>query len=214
MQNSYLKIDGKHPLTAGLEDAGRIVNGVYRVHVKPNGAPSATPLLVIPSYPDLPMESVWVRNTATDGPAVFAREVGKGRVVYFPWDIDRTFWEVLSTDHFRLLANAVAWAANEAPPVKVEGKGVFDLSIWTQKNSMTVHLVSLNNPMTMKGPIREVIPSPPQTVSVKLPAGKKLAKVQLLVAGKTVTPRRSGEVITVEVPPIGVNEVIAFDFAG
>ena len=38
---------------------------------------------------------------------------GKGRVVYFPWDIDRTFWEVLAVDHGKLLRNAVDWAANE-----------------------------------------------------------------------------------------------------
>ena len=44
---------------------------------------------------------------------VFCREVGKGRVVYFPMDIDRTFWEVLAADHLVLLKNAVEWAADE-----------------------------------------------------------------------------------------------------
>ncbi len=39
------------------------------------------------------MEEVFPRVPHTDIPEVFAREVGKGRVVYFPWDIDRTFWE-------------------------------------------------------------------------------------------------------------------------
>ena len=130
IQNSYLKIEGRHPLNAGLEDAGRIVNGVHRVHVRPNGESIAPPITVIPSYPDLPMESVWVRPFASHDAGVFAREVGKGRVVYFPWDIDRTFWEVMSIDHLRLLANAVAWATNEAPVVTVKGKGIFDLAVW------------------------------------------------------------------------------------
>ena len=34
----------------------------------------------------------------SDEPQVFARRYGEGRVVYFPWDIDRTFWEVLCVD--------------------------------------------------------------------------------------------------------------------
>ena len=41
-----------------------------------------------------------------------------GRVVYFPWDIDRIFWEVLAVDHGKLLRNAVRWATNEEPPVR------------------------------------------------------------------------------------------------
>ena len=78
---------------------------------------------------------------------------------------------------------------------------------------MTVHLVNLNNPMMMKGPIREVVPSPPQTVSVRIPAGRRAGRVQLLVAGRPPVVRRSGDQLEVDVPPVGVNEVIAIDFA-
>ena len=34
-------------------------------------------------------------------------------------DIDRTFWEVLTVDHGKLLRNAVIWATNEEPVVTV-----------------------------------------------------------------------------------------------
>ena len=63
------------------------------------------------------MEEVFPRQPKTDIPGVYARESGKGRVVYFPWDIDRTFWEVLCVDHLKLLRNAVDWTANEPRPV-------------------------------------------------------------------------------------------------
>ncbi len=79
-------------------------------------------------------------------------------MVYFPGDIDRTFWQVLSVDHGKLLRNAVDWATNEARSVTVEGKGILDVAVWEQKNSMTLHLVNLTNPMMMKGPVREIIP--------------------------------------------------------
>ena len=50
---------------------------------------------------------------------------------------------------------------------------------------MTVHLVNLTNPMMMKGPLREFIPSPPQRVRIS-DARRSGAcdKVSLLVSGK------------------------------
>ena len=72
------------------------------------------------------MEMVWVRVPQTDIAGVYAHKFGEGRVVYFPWDIDRTFWEVLCMDHGQLLVNAVNWATNEEAPVKVTGPGILD----------------------------------------------------------------------------------------
>ncbi len=125
MQNSYLRLEGeagnRHPILAGLDDADRIINGVSRVHTRTVAAYPNPPLTLIPSYPDLPMEEVFPRVPKTDIPEVFVREVGRGRVVYFPWDIDRTFWEVLAPDHGKLLRNAVDWAVNEPPAGDCDG---------------------------------------------------------------------------------------------
>jgi hypothetical protein len=217
MQNSYLRLEtdpatGKrHPLLAGLDDTPRIINGVSRVHTKTIGAYPNPPLTLIPSYPDLPMEEVFPRIPKTDIPEVYVRETGKGRVVYFPWDIDRTFWEVLSVDHAKLLRHAVEWAANEAPPVTVTGPGVLDVTVWKQASSMTVHLVNLTNPMMMKGPLREFIPTPPQSVSVRLPDGAKVKRVQLLASGQTPRVRESNGTISLTIPSILDHEVIAID---
>src|SRR5579872_6608665 len=124
MQNSYLRLEGRHALLSGLEDAGRIINGVRRVDVERHGDSLSPPLTLIPSYPDLPMEEVYPRVEKTDIPGVFLREIGRGRVVYFPWDIDRTFWEVLCTDHAKLLRNAIRWATNREDVVSVTGPGI------------------------------------------------------------------------------------------
>jgi hypothetical protein len=204
MQNSYLRLEGRGPLLAGLGDAGRIINGTARVHTRRNGAYPNPPLTLIPSYPDLPMEEVFPRVAKTDQPELYAREHGAGRVVYFPWDIDRTFWEVLSPDHGKLLRNAVDWAANEPRPVTVTGPGVLDVTVWRQASSLTVHLVNLTNPMMMKGPVREFIPVGPHEIT--LPAGVKPKRIQLLVSGATVA---AGPVV--RVPRIVDHEVIAVD---
>ena len=216
MQNSYLTLETdratgrRHPLLAGLEDAERIVNGVSRVHTKATTS-GAAPLTLIPSYPDLPMEEVFPRVARTDIPEAHVREAGRGRVVYFPWDIDRTFWEILSADHGKLLRNAVDWVANEPRPVTVSGAGLLDVAVWRQQDSMTVHLVNLTNPMMMKGPIREFIPTPPQKVTVRLPEGKRARKVQLLVSGQRARVSEGNGEISLTVASVLDHEVIAID---
>jgi hypothetical protein len=134
-------------------------------------------------------------------------------VVYFPSDIDRTFWEVLNADHAKLLRNAVLWATNEPAPLSVEGKGVLDISVWAQKDSVTVHLVNLSNPMMMKGPLREIIPISSQQVRIRVPDAKRVTRARLLVAGVETHYRKDGNAILIEVPSIGVHEVIALDLA-
>jgi len=215
MQNSYLRLEHDtardHPLLKGLEDAPRIVNGVWRLEVEPREKFAQVPLTLIPSYPDLPMEKVFPRVEKTDIAQVFLRESGKGRVVYFPWDIDRTFWEVLSVDHFKLLRNAVEWATNEAPPVSVSGGGVLDVTAWRQKNSMTVHLVNLTNPMMMKGPLRELIPVSEQQVRLRLPDGARVSKVHLLAADRKPRFIQRGRELHIIVPSILDHEIVAVD---
>lgn len=219
MRNSYLNLmkdpasNAYHPLVHGFEDAGRIINAVNQVSVTPADEIQFTPLRIEPSYPDLPMESVYVRPNAQHRPGVYLRQVGAGRVVYFPGDIDRTFWDVLSTDHGNLLRNAVEWASNEAPFVTVAGKGVLDIAVWEQKDSMTLHLVNLTNPMMMKGPVREIVPISAQKISLRVPAGRRIQRVHLLSAAKNVAYRTEGDIILLDVPSIALHEVVAIDFS-
>jgi hypothetical protein len=159
------------------------------------------------------MEQVYARVPRTDIPGVYAREQGGSRIVYFPFDPDRTFWDVLSADHGVLLKNAVSWAHHEEQPLVVEGKGVLDVSLWMQKDSMAAHLVNLTNPMMMKGPVREIIPSPPQKIRIPVPEGRRIGKVSLLVSGKAPGARVSGNVISLELPSIDLHEVVAIDLA-
>ena len=236
MHNAYLRLEHEaakgHPLLRGLEDAPRIIHGAYRVDVTPKEKFPAPPLTLIPPYPDLPMEKVFPRQPRTDVPQVFLRDFGveprsavnltappaqierattAGRVVYFPWDIDRTFWEVLGVDHGKLLANAVAWATNEPAPVSVTGPGVLDVAMWQQKNSVTIHLVNLTNPMMMKGPLRAVIPVGAQQVKLRLPEGLRARAAKLLVANTGLAFRSSADGLEFTVPSIAEHEVVAIE---
>jgi hypothetical protein len=158
------------------------------------------------------MEKVYPRVPKTETAEVYLREIGGGRVVYFPWNIDRIFWEILGLDHGILLRNAVQWATNEEPPVRVTGPGVLDVTVWRQDPSMTVHLVNLTNPMMMKGPFRDLIPIGPQQVVIRLPEGLKARRVQLLVANQDLAVEQAGARLSVAVPSIRDHEVVAIDF--
>jgi len=220
MQNSYLRLAhdtaGGHPLFKGLEDAPRIINGVWRLEVEPRARFAQVPLTLIPSYPDLPMEKVYPRQEKTDIAGIYLREAGQdapgaGRVAYFPWDIDRTYWEVLALDHFKLLRNTVQWATNESQMVEVTGAGFLDVTAWRNRDALVIHLVNLTNPMTMKGPFREFIPVSAQNVRVRLPEGIRAKKVHLLVADKTPPTEHRGADLAITVPSILDHEVIAID---
>jgi hypothetical protein len=214
MKNSYLRLksDSKtgrfHPVLNGLEDAYRIINGIWRLEVKPN-LDFPSPVTLIPTYPDLPMEHVYPRKPNTDIRELYLREIGESRIAYIPWDIDRTFWEIMNVDHGRLLRNIIDWTANEELPVRVTGSGVLDVTIWRQKQSMTVHLVNLTNPMMMKGPFREFIPVGEQKVQVRIPRNTKIEKVRLLVSGKNPNYKIKDGIVSLTVPSILDHEVVA-----
>jgi hypothetical protein len=219
MLNSYLNLEKDpaagawHPLLRGFEDAGRIINAVNQVEMTPADASQFTPLRVVPSYPDLPMESVFTRPGGAQCPGVYLHRVGNGRVVYFPGDLDRTFWQVLAVDHGMLLRNAVEWATDEVPHVKVEGPGILDLAVWEQKASMTLHLVNLTNPMMWKGPVREIVPVTGQKIALRVQSDRRVRRVHLLVAARDVPYRTDGDTIYLETPSIGLHEVVAVDFS-
>jgi hypothetical protein len=215
MRNAYLRLEHAahpaHPLLRGLEDAPRIIHGVHRLAVEPLRAPGKPLLTLIPSYPDLPMEMVYPRVERTETSELCFSENGDSRIAYFPWDIDRTFWEVMSRDHGLLLRNAIDWATRGQRPVVVEGPGVVDVAMWRQKSSLTVHLVNLTNPMMMKGPFRELIPIGAQRVRIQLPDGAKPRRVQLLAAGVERKIAVAAGWLEVAVPSIEDHEIVAVD---
>ncbi len=214
MMNSYIRLEHEmypqHALFTGLEDAPRVINGVSRVEVKPRARFAETPLTLIPSYPDLPMEKVYPRQAKTDISCLYLRQPA-GRVAYFPFDIDRTFWEVLCADHLKLLRNTVAWANHEPSMVEVVGPGLMDVTAWRNPDSITIHMVNLTNPMAMKGPYRDFFPVGPQILKLRLTADHPVKQARLLVADKVVAIERNGSTLTVTVPSVLDHEVIAIE---
>jgi hypothetical protein len=217
MQNSYLSLkkdpgSGKfHPVLKELEDATRIINTVHMVKVNPE-TEMISPVTLIPTYPDLPMEHVYPLEPETNIRGLYLNEYGNSRIAYFPGDIDRTYWQIMSTDHLKLLQNTIRWALNEEPVVEVTGPGVIDVTAWRQKDSMTVHLVNLTNPMMMKGPFREFIPVDAR-VRIKIPKGTKPKEVRLLIKGTRPEFRNKDGYVNLDVTQITDHEIIGIDLS-
>ncbi len=219
LKNGYLWLEHDAPISSelliGLEDAQRMIYGARRVHFTVSSAVEPPALTLVPPYPDLPMEEVYPRTPHTSIPGIVCRrlepEQGGGRVVYVPWDLDRIFWEVLNPDHAMLIANAVRWATDEPDPVAVVGPGVLDVVGWRGPDAITVHLVNLTNPMMMRGAIRDLLPVGPLEVHVRIPEGKRVARVRLLRAEKDAETALANGMLTVTVPLVADHEVIAVD---
>jgi hypothetical protein len=215
MQNSYLRLKKDpstgqfHPVLKELEDAFRIINAIHQVKTRPlPRLPS--PVTLVPTYPDLPMEEVYPRVPETDIRELYLREIGERRIAYFPGDIDRTFWQIMNADHAKLLRNTIRWALNEEPIVEVKGPGVVDVTVWRQESSMAVHLVNLTNPMMMKGPLREFIPMD-EEVKIIIPQGAKVKDVHLLMNGTKPELLIDKNVLSLKVKQIQDCEIVAID---
>lgn len=180
VKNNYIALTGEHPLSAGYDGARRIIGGTHLLRVAP-AADTEVPFRFVPDYPDLPMEELYARRPPEDA-AVVARQ-GEGRTVHIAFDIGSLFWETLQPDHGLLIANAVRWALGDPQRVDVSGPGLHDIAVHEGDGELAVCLVNLTNPGAMRGPVRELIPVGPLTVSVALPEGRAGASARLLVAG-------------------------------
>lgn len=216
MHNSYLRLKEDpstkqfHPILHGLEDAYRIINTIHQVNVKPT-VTFPSPVTIIPTYPDLPMEDVYPRIADSGIRGVYLRETGDSRVAYIPGDIDRSFWQLMTRDHSVLLRNVIRWALKEQPLVEVKSPGsVIDAALWKQDKSMTAHLVNLTNPMMMKGPFRELIPVSAE-VTIRPPEGTKVTAVNLLISRQKVDFKMQGNALKISVPQIQDYEIVGID---
>ncbi|MFD3406678.1 alpha-amylase family protein [Kribbella sp. NPDC058693] len=208
VQNNYIALMDAHPLNAGFDGATRIIGGTHIIGV---ASEEAAPFRFIPDFPDLPMEEVYQRE-APDKPAVVCTEnAAGGRTVYFPFNIGAIFWEALQADHGRLIANAVSWALGKTPDVTVQGAGLVDVAVYTGDSGTAVAFVNLTNPMAMRGPIRETLPLPPQSVSIAVPTDR--VKVRLLVAGVDVVPNVVDGRVEIVIPTAGLLEVVHVDWS-
>jgi len=168
------------------------------------------PLTVVPYFPAFPPEMVFPRTPRTDEPAVLLRQSGRSRVVYFPGDIDRTFWRSGNADLGQLLLNAVRWALGDEPArVSVEGDGIVETFAWETEPGYALHLLNYTNPNMTRGFIRRAYPIGPQHVEFSVAPGRSIRAVRALRVARDLPFTQSGQRVRFEVPGVSDYEVAA-----
>lgn len=84
------------------------------------------------------------REPAAKKPALITSTFGKGRVAYFPANLDQFYYTFSGAYARRLLVNAMRWVAPRAPLIEVEGPLVLRTTFFRQpaKNRLVVHLLN------------------------------------------------------------------------
>jgi len=209
-----MSIEAAHDLTRGFGNTLWLPGGEWRVPVRASGAPV---LKVVPPYPRGIPEMVYAHGRRempyfgprSAEPAVVLMERGRSRRVYFPGDVDRCAWRSGNTDFTLLLRNAVAWMLRDQSSLVVEGEGMAEVIGWETEPGYAIHVINYNNPNRTRGWLRRPYPVGPQKVHLRLPAGTKVSKVELLKRGTEAPHRTSGEGIEFVIPGVEDYEVAA-----
>jgi len=166
-------------------------------------------LTVVPGFVAYPPELSYPPTPHTSEPAVVLREKGRSRLVYFPGDVERTMWRSGHTDLSRLIRNSVRWVLRGETPVSIEGRGAIEAFAWETEPGFAVHILNYTNPNMHRGWIREYYPIGPQKVSLKLPPGRKVTRVELLRAEMGIPFRQREGAIEFTIPKVVDYEVAA-----
>jgi len=93
--------------------------------------------------------------------------------------------------------------------VTVEGPGVIEIFAWETEPGFAVHVLNYTNPNMHRGWIRETYPIGAQKVRMKLPAGRRVTRVELLRAETVIPFRQSAGQIEFTIPQVVDYEVAA-----
>ena len=108
-----------------------------------------------------------------------------------------------------LLQNAIRWVSKDDAPVKISGKGLVETFAWETKAGFAVHILNYTNPGAFKGWIREYYPIGEQHVTMIIPPGRRVSRVELLRAEKDIPFRMLNGNIEFTIPSVLDYEIAA-----
>jgi Hypothetical glycosyl hydrolase 6/Beta-galactosidase trimerisation domain len=205
--NAFMgRIERKHPILDGFTDTDWLPGAQWLQPIAPVENPVMT---VIPPFVNYPPELAYPYVEKTDIPDLVVKEVGPSRLVYFAGDIERTSWQSGNTDLSRLLQNAIRWVSKNQVPASITGQGLVETFLWETRAGFSLHVLNYTNPAAFKGYIRDFYPIGEQIVTVKIPAGRSVSRVELLRAGKDVPFHRVPSGIEYRIPSVLDYEIAA-----
>jgi Hypothetical glycosyl hydrolase 6/Beta-galactosidase trimerisation domain len=199
-----------HPILNEFHDTNWLPGAKNRVPLKVIEDPVLT---VVPGFVRYPPELAYPPVAHTNEPAVVLRESGSSRMVWFPGDIERTYWLTGHGDLLRLMHNALRWITHNERVIQVDGEGLVEMFCWETVPGYAVHLLNYTNPNAHHGWLQSVTPLGAQHVTIKLPIGVRVNSVELLKAEQSVPFHLENNLLRFTVPAVQDYEVAAITVA-
>jgi hypothetical protein len=197
----------RHEVMNGFDETDIIAFGGTLQKIKTDGSAKIL-MTFIPEFPIYPPETAWMREPVTDIPGLIVTEqANMGRVIFMPADIDRQYARYNLPDHGNLIANISRWISRDNIPLKAEGHGMLDFSIYRQPGNLVVHIVNLTSAGTWRQPVDEYIPVGPVSVRIKLPDDVKGDSINLLVRKEKLSVKRENNWILFKIDSIPDHEI-------
>ena len=118
-------------------------------------------------------------------------------------------WRSGHTGLAHLLQNSIRWLLRGDSPVSIQGQGVIETFAWETVPGFALHVLNYTNPNMHRGWIREFYPIGEQRVSMKLPPGRRVTRVELLRGGATIPFKNNSGTVEFTIPQIVDYEVAA-----
>lgn len=211
---SFVQPEVEHPVNEGL-DLGwpRTLWKTLQVKVSPRPASAAgeTPEAIAQMVN--PMRGFHMGHPSaerTPHPSILVRRYGKGRVVYSSAPLDYVYGEYGHPDYKQWIANAVRWAAGEAPPVEVDAPTTVEAVVWEirEHGELRVHLIN----RTAAGPahsrsavLQEELPVLDLLVRVH---GRRFASATFQSDGRQLEVTHDGVTTRVAIPRLDTYGVV------
>jgi len=186
-----------HAVLAGVGDTDLLPLAGSVCHFEAGDAADADVLRLVPPVEARPGSGMSVPEFNAAGrvaetPLLLTRDVGRGGIVYFPWEPDRIGFHFGLRDPMRLIAAAVRATKCRRPElVSIHGVGLIDVSVMDAPGSRVLHLVNFSSAGGVRSghrrAVEEIIPLHDLAVDLRLPENVQCDDVELAVAGIRAT---------------------------
>ena len=164
--------------------------------------PAARPALtLIPPSMFGPPEKVHVDAVETDKPGLIARELGKGKLTWIPWDIGALYYRHGNEAHSGLLRDVIDGLLPDGRQLRTNAHPLLEISLMRQGPRHLVHLVNLSG----HSDTAYFAPVPMSNIRIDLRGGYRAAKAMRL--GRTLPVIVKDGYTTFTIPAAGDYEV-------
>lgn len=141
------------------------------------------------------------------------QEIGKGSLVYFPWQPELTAYKYGLPDLFRLIGNAVRLAKGWTPQLSVEASGLLDVALMGADERIALSLINFSAPGSFntghRRVVGEVMPIHGVKVRLRLPDGRRPRSARLIVSNSVIQTEPDGDdAISFSIPRLDAFETV------